>query len=409
MPSGMSAGKTGGGMSSLSPSPRLPWGQLLLVLATPLSVMVAMLNFAPLLPLIREEFALTHAWSGALASATILSHTLVQLPGGHLADRIGAKRAIEVALLLMAISIVASGLTPNLTFLLLCRFALGIGTGVAFISGLACINGLVSPERRVVAQGLFGAAANSGVLLVLLLSERMARWGGWRGTFLIEGVLILGVAWLFMGRLRAEGSHSHAVQASWGDILRERPLYLLGLAHVLGYGVFTALATWMATFLWQQHGIGFEWAGPLAAFLPASAILSRTLGGALSIGRERKMIVISCFVTASGVALLPLLPNPLLALLDLLVLGWFASMPFGAIFSYISVVSAKGASGRGFSLVNFVGNVGALAFPPAIGYALDATGSFGLGFGVVAAVGVAGTAAVAFWLPKGRGRAEGSR
>ncbi len=322
--------------------------------------MVAMLNFAPLLPLVREEFALTNAWAGTLATATILSHTLLQLPGGYLADRIGVKRAVELGLLVMALSVIASAFATSMVLLLACRFLLGAGTATAFISTLSCVNVLVPTEKRAVAQGLFGAAANVGVLLLLLLSERMAHWEGWRGTFLMEGILILGIAWLFAAWFRLETGASQVRPASWGETVRDRPLYLLGLAHILSYGVFTALSTWMATFLWEAHGIGLEWAGPLAA----------------------------------------LLPGPGLAVLDLLLLGWFASMPFGAIFSYVPLVCEKGASGRGFSLVNFVGNVGALAFPPAIGYALDATGSFTLGFGLVALVGLAESAAVAAWLPR---------
>ncbi len=380
-------------------SPSLPWGQLLLVLTTPLAVMVALLNFAPLLPLMREEFALTNAWAGALASATVLTHTLLQLPSGYLADRIGGKRAVELGLVLASLAIIASGLAPSFAILLLSRLFLGVGTATIFIAALSCVNGLVPPERRAFAQGLFGAAANIGVLLVLLLSQLAASWGGWRGTFLIEGALILGIAWLFSTRMRQEARGAQAAPAPWMEILREPSLYLLGLAHILGYGVFTGLTAWMATFLWEQHGVGLQWAGPLAAFMPASAVVARVLGGALSLRRERQVIVISVLATAVGLLLLPLLPSTPLVLLDLLLIGWFASMPFGAIFSYIPLVSAKGASGRGLSLVNLVGNVGALAFPPVIGYALDATGSFTAGFGLVAAIGLGGGVAVALWLP----------
>ncbi len=383
-----------------SASPPIPWGALLVVLPVPFAVMVGLIDFAPLLPLVKGEFALSNTWAGLLVASTILTHTLMQLPGGHLADRMGVKRSVELGLLLMAASIIAGGLAPSLALLLLFRFILGIGTSVVFIAALSSVNMLVPVEKRVVAQSLFGASANIGVLLVMLLSERLARWEGWRGTFVLEGVLILGIAALYAIGFHPEAGVSRIAQASWGETLRERALYLLGLAHILSYGVFTALSAWMATFLWEQHGIGLEWAGPLAAVLPASAVAARVLGGLLSVGRERQVIVLSSFVTAAGLAVMPLLPGPRSEVLDLLLLGWSTSVPFGAIFSYISVVSRKGASGFGFSLVNFVGNVGALAFPPAMGFALDATGSFSLAFGSLAAVAVAGGAVVALGLPR---------
>jgi fucose permease len=83
----------------------------------------------------------------------------------------------------------------------------------------------------------------------------------------------------------------------------------------------------------------------------------------------------------------------------LLAFGWFVSVPFGAIFSYAVLLSGRLTSGRELSLINFIANLGALAFPPVVGYALDVTGSFAVGFGSLAAVSLAGTIALAAWLP----------
>lgn len=378
------------------------WGQLLIVFATSLSTMVAMLNFAPLLPLMREEFGLTNAMAGLLVSATLFSHTALQLPGGDVADRIGARRATGLGLVVAGISAIACGIAPNFPLLLAGRFALGVGTAISFISGLACVNGLVLPEKRPLAQGLYGACANLGVLVVLLTSERVSAWTGWRWAFAAEGAMILGIAWLLVDRLRLDGRLYQSALEPWSETLRQGPLYLLGLAHVLTYGVFTTLATWMATFLWQEHGIGLEWAGPLAAFLPASAVVARTLGGALSLGRERQTILVSCLAAAIGTAAMPLLPGSFLTLLDLLLLGWLLAMPFGSVFSYMSLVSGRHSSARGLSVINFVGNIGAFAFPPLVGYALDLTGSFDLGFGVIGLMGLLGSATLALWLPRPR-------
>lgn len=386
----------------VSESPPLPWGQLLLVFTAPLAVMIALLNFAPLLPIVKEEFGLTNTMAGLLASATLLSHTLLQLPGGQITDRIGAKRATGLGLILAGVSVVASGLAPDFSLLLFSRFCSGAGTALTFIAGLACVNALVPLKRRVVAQGLYGAAANAGVVLVLLLSERIAVWGGWRGTFVAEGVVILCIAcWLLSG-VRLEAVPNQAVYPSWAELLRQSHLYLLGLAHIITYGSFMALSTWIATFLWQRHGVGLEWAGPLAALLPASSMLARSLGGALSVGRERWSILLSCSAAALCAAAIPILPGTLPTLLAVMLLGWFIAMPFGAIFSYVSLISEKEVPARSLSLINFVANLGALTFPPLIGYVLDVAGSYSMGFGVLAGIGLIGSAVLAIWLPRPR-------
>ncbi|HZK67514.1 MAG TPA: MFS transporter, partial [Chloroflexota bacterium] len=190
------------------------------------------------------------------------------------------------------------------------------------------------------------------------------------------------------------------VYPSWGETFANTNLWLLGLAHVLTYGVYVALTTWSTTFLWQRHGVGLEWAGPLAALMAVSAVLGRILGGTLSVGRERTVMLVSCAGAALFTVLFPLMPDLASSLVALLGLGWFASMPFGAVFSYIGKVSSSRVAGRGLAVINFVGNIGAFAFPPLVGYALDLSGSFILGFGVVALVGLVGTLVLMVSLPR---------
>ena len=394
------------GARAASPRPHvpvsapMPWIQVLLIACGPLVAFASMVNFAPILPIVREEFGLSNSWAGILASATLLSHTILQLPGGQLTDHIGGKRALSLAVTLVGVSLIASGLAPNFALLLVARFILGAGTGLTFIAGIAFIHSVVPPEKRVIAQGVFGGAGNLGVLLVLLFSERIASLVTWRGVFLVEGAVTLAIATLLWTRLESGESHSQRVQTSWGETLRQGPLYLLGMAHMLTYGIYVAVTSWAATFLYQTHGVGLEWAGPLAATLSASAVVGRVIGGAISVNRERPVILVSCFGTVLFTALFPLLPGTVASLAALLILGFFAAIPFAAVFSYITRISEEGTSGRGLSVINVVGNIGAFAFPPIIGYVLDVTGSFAVGFGLLAALGLALGLVVATRLPR---------
>ena len=240
-----------------------------------------------------------------------------------------------------------------------------------------------------------------GILLALLLSNQLASFSGWRGAFLIESLFALAIALLSMLRLRATPPRPHGSSARWRDTLRQRPLYLLGLANALTYGSYMAIAAWTATFLWRTHGISLGVAGPVAAVMAASAVIGRVVGGALSAGRERQTIVGSCLATAVCIGLAPLAPGMVLQVVALFAFGWFSSVPFGAIFSTMSQVSDAKSVGRSFGVVTFVSNLGALAFPPIIGYVLDTTASFVFGFGLVGVACLAGSIVLALWLPRG--------
>ena len=363
--------------------------------------MAAVLNFAPLLPLLQQEFRLNNTWSGALISSTILTHTLVMVPGGQFTDAVGGKRAMIVGQLVISLSLLAAALSSGLEMLLLCRLLLGVGTGLSLVSGLAFVNSLVPVQRRPTAQGMFGGGANMGVLLALLFSHQLSGFDGWRGVFLVESLFTLAIALLSMVCLRPTPPDSHGAPARWRDTLRRRPLYLLGLANALTYGSFMAVAAWTATFLWKTDGIDLAVAAPLSAVVAVMSVIGRGVGGALSVGRERQVIAASCLATAASIGLTTLMPDVILQVMALLAFGWFSSLPFGAIFSTTSQVSDAASVGRGFGVVTFVSNLGALTFPPVIGYVLDRTASFVVGFGLVAVVCFVGSAALMVWLPKG--------
>lgn len=378
----------------------VPWGQLLLLCSVPIAASVSAMNFAPVLPLIADEFALNNTWSGVLASATVIAQLILQTAGGRVADTLGAKRSLGLGMVIIGISVAASGLAMDFTLLLLCRTTIGVGTAMSFIAGLSFADTIVPASKRASVQGIYGAAAPMGVLLTFLTSERLASWAGWRGSFVVEGVLILGIALVLFARLRSGAPPALAHSAPWSRSFRQLHLYLLGIAGILTYGIAMGFCPWGAVFLWRQYGVDLVWAGPLASLLMVSAVLGRSIGGSLAIGRERQFILVSCIATAGLTALLPFTPGLIPALLVLIAIGWFANISFGPLFSYPSLLSRKGSSSLDLGLINTIGLAGVFAFPTIIGYALDATGSFTLGLETLAAVGLAGSVVLVLLLPK---------
>jgi nitrate/nitrite transporter NarK len=378
------------------------WMPLMLVIFIVSMALLAQMNFAPVLPIIQKEFAITSVWAGVIATATLLSHTMLQIPGGQLANMLGGKRGLTIGTVIVGASVFAAGLAPNFVVLLLCRFVLGFGTALSFVTGLSVANTLGPRSKAAQVQGAFGASASIGILIALLTSERLASMLTWRGMFLVEGAFMLAVGLIATRFLPSVTARRIVVTESWMVTLRQPVLYVLGLAHCLSYGVFMSLAAWITVFLWKQHGIGLEWAGPLSAVFAISGVLARSTGGKLSVGRERLIIIAACVITSVLVFLLPIVPGVVAALVVAVILGWFANMAFGPIFGYYTLVSPKPVSGREFGVINFVGNIGALVFPPLIGYALDSSGSFVEGLAIIAACGIVGSLVVAFLLPTRR-------
>jgi len=380
------------------------WGQLLLVLTVPFVVLLTWTNFAPVLPAIRDEFGLSNTWLGMLASCPVLVQVVLQLPAGGLIDAWGGKRVVSLGTLVMGIGVVGSGLAPSFSALLMARVVLGAGMAAGFVAGLAFARDFVPRERGVTVQRYYGAAASLGMVVAMLTSERLAQWGTWRGMFLVEGaaVVLIGCLQVVVLRSRAEDEGVTAMARSWRDTLLQPYLYLLGTIQAITQGSIAALMTWIVVFLLEQHNIGSELAGPLGALMPFVAIFARLSSGPVSGGRERMILVATGIMTALCTGLLPLMPSLQLVLLLAVLFGLTANVGFGTVYSYPSLLVPGGASGRDLSLVNLMGNLGGIVFPLLVGWGVDTTGSFAVGFALVAGISLVGSVLVALRLPHPR-------
>ncbi|MFC1988382.1 MFS transporter, partial [Chloroflexota bacterium] len=71
----------------------------------------------PLLPLIRDDFALDYTQASWVVSAFTLAYGISQLPAGWLTDRLGARAMIAIGITGAAICGLVVGLSPSYTLM----------------------------------------------------------------------------------------------------------------------------------------------------------------------------------------------------------------------------------------------------------------------------------------------------
>src|SRR5580698_9101168 len=119
-------------------------------------------NHAPMVSVLRAEFGFDQARAGLLTTAIFLTHALLQVPGGRLADRFGAVRVITAALAWIAAANFAIAFADSWWQLLFWKAFAGIGTGACFAAGARYIVGRYAGRERHLAQGLFGGSVVLG-------------------------------------------------------------------------------------------------------------------------------------------------------------------------------------------------------------------------------------------------------
>src|SRR5262249_44013000 len=90
----------------------------------------------PLVPTYAQKFDLSKLESGMLLAAASITTPAVSIPASMLADRFGARRLTLSAMLLMALSNLATGISGSFPQLLGARMLFGVGFGIVWTTGV---------------------------------------------------------------------------------------------------------------------------------------------------------------------------------------------------------------------------------------------------------------------------------
>jgi len=187
-----------------------------------------------------QPMSMDRGWGREVFSLAIAAQNIVwglaQPFAGMLADRFGSGKVVLVGALLYAAGLwlmSAAGTPGELYFSAGLLIGLGLsGTTFSIVYGV--IARAASPEKRIMALGIAGAAASFGQFVLVPGSQALLGWGGW--AFALAA--LAGVAFLMAPFSAAlmEKPHAHAgPQQTLGEALREasaqRSFWLL----ILGY------------------------------------------------------------------------------------------------------------------------------------------------------------------------------
>lgn len=349
------------------------------------SVLVAVhyTNYGPLIPILLRDLHINSGQAGLLSTFLFLGLAVMYIPAGMLTDRFGQRPVLIGSSSLLVIGAVLLPLAPNLPVVLLCRFMVGLGSGAAFVAGASIAAGL--GKHSALGQGLYGGSVQIGSGLGLLVTPILFNYFGWRGAFLVWGLLgILSIiAWLLV----SDGYEAHRAQKV--DVkagLRSPAVWTLGLSHMGTFGLGNAIAAWIAVYLAFNYGLPLALAATLGSFALLTGMFFRPLGGIL-IGRKLigaiPLLRIGTILAWVGVALLaiPLHFVPF-AIVGMACIAIGTTIPYTSVFNEAAHLRGVGKGvAQGFASVISTPTV--LLGPPLIGYLFENTHSFTLAFGAI--------------------------
>lgn len=331
------------------------------------------------LPLVFALFGLIMgSWAGripALAAGVNVSHaalSMVLLCGGlgavvsypissFMMSRFGARKTILAAGLALLCVLVAIGMAPDVSRLMMAVLMLGITASTFDVAMNSAAARREKDSGKSEMSRLHGLCCAGGLVGATLGSLMASMKIAPATHFLMLAGPVAVLLWLAVNLLEADEVGVKVEKKKFA--LPRGPLVLLGLLGFFGSMAEGSIADWSGLFLKEHFGAS-DGLAPLAlSSFSVMMLMSRMIGDKM---KERhgakRLVTLGALVAASGLFFAVLAPNAYVAL------GGFAIAGVGLALVFPFVFSAAGAQGpAALAAVASMAYSGSLMGPPAIG------------------------------------------
>ena len=360
-------------------------------------------SYVAALPVITEEWGLSHARAGAVYSAYLAGYSVSALVVIPLTDRLGPKRVfLASAPLSVAAHTLFSLAADDMVSGMLLMALAGVGLVGIYMPGLRIISERFHTGGRGLAMGLYVTAYYAGNSISLASTGALMSALEWREAYLVTalassaGVLLVYLL-LRSHRDRPSGGSSGRLDLS---ALRNRPVRHFIVGYSLHAWELYAVRVWLPVFLVSvlvARGIDGDQAVVRAATVGGIALTAGAIGpvagGMISdrLGRAVSAMAIFGLSGALSWAIGWMGGFPWAVIVAVAVIyGWAISADSAIYTTAIAEASKSAQLGSTMAVQAFLGFSGGVVGPVVVGAVLDATSeSWVIGFSSIGLISVA--------------------
>ena len=373
------------------------------------------MSYTIILPAMKDGLQFNYTQLGLLGTGNFIGYLTMAIIGGFLAARFGTRLVITLALVLMGVTMILTGLAQSFGFAFAMRLLTGLGNGAAFVPAMALGSAWFTMKKRGFATGIVSAGIGAGTLISgLVVPPILTAFGqnGWRLSWYILGGAVLVTSGIIYGFVRnspdqmglqqvgteetqappAASTETKKVSAlQWTGVIRLGSVWYLGAVYFF-YGLsYIIYMVFFAAYLVEEMGFTQEAAGGLWALVGGLSIFCGVLWGGISdrLGRS-KGAALAYLVLGLSYIIYALVKAKFGVYLSAVMFGLTAwSIPTIMAATAGDLVGPRLApAGLGFITLFF--GIGQALGPALGGYLADTTHSFTIPFLVAGGISLAG-------------------
>jgi len=338
----------------------------------------------PLLPFIRDEFALDYTQAGVVIMAFNLAYGISQLPSGWLADRIGPRILLTIGIVGVALAGLLTGLSQTYVMAIVFLVLMGVAGGGYHPSAAPLVSRAVEPKHQGRALGFHQMGGSGSFFLAPLISAGIAVAWGWRAPFIWLAIptALFGITFYILLGRRLEVNSLPKATPEYHDKTQSPSSYLPRLVPFMVLSVFTqavnfSIIAFIPLFMVDHFGVAEAAAAVSISIIHSAGLWASPLGGHISdrLGKVR-VVLVTCLITGVLFCLLNVVPYGLGIGALLLMIGIFMYIRMPSSESYIISQTPEHRRSTVLGIYYFSSMEAGGILSPVIGYCIDRFGFY---------------------------------
>ena len=271
------------------------------------------MSYTIILPAMKDGLQFNYTQLGLLGTGNFLGYLTMAIVGGFLASRFGTRLVITLAVILMGITMILTGLAQSFGFAFAMRLLTGLGSGASFVPAMALGSAWFAMKNRGFATGIVSAGIGIGTLISgLIVPPILSAFGanGWRFSWYILGGAVLAISGIVYGFIRSRPEEKGLKQVGaaesepispttseiktasslqWTSVIKMGSVWYLGVVYFF-YGLsYIIYMMFFAAYLVKEMGLTQQWAGGLWALAGGLSVFCGVIWGGISdrLGRDK--------------------------------------------------------------------------------------------------------------------------